>query len=205
MSTKTCVYCKSVKLLDDFHKNNGKADGHQSCCKACSREYSKRYYAAHKQDWQKKHTERQTTDEAYRNRAKTRAADWYKDNSTRARGNVKAWAERNPEKTCEYKKRWAASNQEIERQRKRVREAKRRAIKFQAIPIWANPALIEDFYYTADMLGMHTGEAYHVDHMVPLCSKLVCGLHVESNLQILPGVENCSKGNRHWPDMPERM
>jgi hypothetical protein len=42
----------------------------------------------------------------------------------------------------------------------------------------------------------------HVDHIVPLVSKFVCGLHCEANLQLLPGPENQRKGNRVWPDMP---
>ena len=41
----------------------------------------------------------------------------------------------------------------------------------------------------------------HVDHTVPLKSKLVCGLHCEANLRLLPGRENQAKSNRIWPDM----
>lgn len=41
-----------------------------------------------------------------------------------------------------------------------------------------------------------------VDHIVPLTSRLVCGLHCESNLQILPHIDNARKKNSVWPDMP---
>lgn len=45
-----------------------------------------------------------------------------------------------------------------------------------------------------------------VDHAVPLYGEVndvhvVCGLHCEANLAIIPLRENKAKGNRHWPDI----
>lgn len=75
-------------------------------------------------------------------------------------------------------------------------EAGRKAAKLRATPAWANMGLVTQVYIKAKEVS------HHVDHIVPLVSKLVCGLHNEFNLQLLPGADNLSKGNRHWPDMP---
>lgn len=75
--------------------------------------------------------------------------------------------------------------------------AVRKAAKLQAIPKWADLQAIKDVYQEAQYFG------YTVDHIVPLRSSRVCGLHVWDNLQLLPHAVNSSKGNRVWPDMSE--
>lgn len=80
--------------------------------------------------------------------------------------------------------------------------ARRRATKLQATPKWANLFFILEAYALAKLRNKLLGGKWHVDHIVPLRSKLVCGLHNEHNLQVIPASINQTKGNRHWPDMP---
>lgn len=68
--------------------------------------------------------------------------------------------------------------------------AKRKALKLRATPSWADLPAIQSFYEEAAALG------YEVDHIVPLRGRNVCGLHVQSNLQLLTKSVNAAKGNR---------
>lgn len=74
---------------------------------------------------------------------------------------------------------------------------KRRAAKLQRTPPWANKDAIAAIYATAERLSQETGIPHHVDHELPLRGRLVSGLHVEGNLRIITGAENCRKGNRY--------
>lgn len=78
---------------------------------------------------------------------------------------------------------------------------RRKRAKDRATPKWADLEKVREIYRLCRELSEKTGVQYHVDHVVPLNSNLVCGLHTENNLEVLPGVENLRKHNRHWPDM----
>lgn len=69
------------------------------------------------------------------------------------------------------------------------RKAKRRAQKLKATVSWSDPNKIREIYRNCPA-------GYHVDHIVPLQGELVCGLHVEYNLQYLTSFDNRSKGNK---------
>ena len=67
--------------------------------------------------------------------------------------------------------------------------AKRRAMKLKATPKFADLNKIKEIYKKCP-------KGYHVDHIVPLINKNVCGLHVEWNLQYLTPSANISKSNK---------
>lgn len=44
------------------------------------------------------------------------------------------------------------------------------------------------------------GDNVVIDHIVPICSAYVCGLHVPWNLKIITPLANGQKSNNWWPD-----
>lgn len=131
--------------------------------------------------------------------AKTKC--WVVANRAKAHAFSKAWADANPEKQKARSRRWYTANPEKSTEKTQWR----RAQKLRATPAWANKFFIEEAY---DLAARRTAikcggyAKWHVDHIVPLKSKIVCGLHVERNLQVIPAVQNMAKSNRYWPDMP---
>jgi len=66
------------------------------------------------------------------------------------------------------------------------------------MPSWADMKKIREVYKMAAHLRT-TGLAVDVDHIVPISSKSVCGLHCESNLEIVYSIDNSKKRNSWWP------
>lgn len=99
------------------------------------------------------------------------------------------------EARARYLERHADRARLLARERSSMVRARRRKLKPKAP--WSERALIAKVYQKAKEFGLT------VDHVVPIQSDLVCGLHVWSNLQLLDATINKSKGNHHWPDMPD--
>lgn len=100
--------------------------------------------------------------------------------------------EQKKSKAKEQYARWAKNNPHLPARL----AAKRRALKRNATPQWADDSAIKAFYAEAARLTKETGIPYEVDHFYPLNSDVVCGLHCESNLRVILAIENIKKRNR---------
>ena len=77
---------------------------------------------------------------------------------------------------------------------------KRHVAKLNRTPKWTTKEdleTIKHIYIVANQFSKSFGTEYHVDHIIPLQGKLVSGLHVPSNLQIIPAMDNIKKGSKY--------
>ena len=104
-----------------------------------------------------------------------------KDGGAGARKAVKKWKDANPVLTVAHRE---------SRISQRVPIAQR--------PRWGNRPGMQEVYRTARLLR-DLGQDITVDHIIPLHSPLVCGLHVLNNLNFMELGENRAKGNSFDP------
>jgi len=78
----------------------------------------------------------------------------------------------------------------------------RMRLRRRATPPWANRDAIADLYRAARKLTRLTRTPHHVDHIIPLQGRGVTGLHVETNLRVIPARENHRKSNRFDSPIP---
>lgn len=129
---------------------------------------------------------------AHPEKVRARKNAWNRRNPEKARARVAAWNAANPERRKE------AARQYREENPGKLREYQvlRRAASKRATPSWANHFFMDEAYRLARLRTKVLGYPWHVDHIVPIQHPLVCGLHVEHNLRVIPGRENQQKSNR---------
>jgi hypothetical protein len=166
---KWCYCCKTHKPLDEFGKNARNKDGKTDECRVCKRQKDREYASRN------------------REKAKEKSLAWYAENKD------------NPEYKQKAKLRqklWRSANLD----KHANKEAKRRTQKLKAFPKWLSEEQLQQIqteYALCKWCTEVMNTSYHVDHIVPLQGKNVCGLHVPWNLRVIPANENMRKGNKH--------
>jgi hypothetical protein len=164
-----------------FSKNAKAKDGLQHHCKVC------------KLDYQRSNPNRRAVVSKYREANKeaciARSLASFKKKPAYYAEKSKEWAFANRERHLQNRRAWYASNsaKDLERKRRytgRIRQS-------SALLTFAEQAEVQGFY---DFCRIFSG--FEVDHIVPLNGRMVSGLHVPCNLQVLTVAENRSKGNR---------
>lgn len=123
---------------------------------------------------------------------KDKKHDWYLKNRDRV---IQTAATRPPEKLREYRNAWKQNNLIQVRADTKARRRKHR----QATPPWLTrrqKSEVRQMYQMAITMTKTTGEQYVVDHIIPLRSDSVCGLHVPWNLRVITQTENLEKSNK---------
>jgi hypothetical protein len=168
-AVRKCSGCKIVQSLECFNKAS-------FLCRPCAKTYLK----------------------GYRER-----------NSAKLNAEKIRWYQANRERILSEKKEYTrlVSHRVIARRREQRRNdprklathnynmALRRAAERRATPAWADRTKIAEMYLLAQIRTKETGVKHSVDHIYPLQAKVVCGLHVATNLQVIPLADNCSKQN----------
>ena len=126
------------------------------------------------------------------------------------KAHQKEWRQRTKEERKAYNLAWGRANKEkLAKYHKKTRQkhsdrvnatnARRHAEKLNRTPIWLTEDdlwLIKEAYHLAKQRTALHGFEWHVDHIIPLKGKIVSGLHVPSNLQVIEGSINIRKNNR---------
>lgn len=153
---------------------------YHSWCNVCRKDEKRQWYLKNQESEKAKGKEFHKT--------------YYPANKEKISTRTIEWQQKNKEKYSAKSKRHYQNNKE----KSFANSAKYRAARRNACPKWFDRATqeqIEKIYIDARKISSETGVAHEVDHIIPLVSDVVCGLHVPWNLQILTQFKNRSKRN----------
>lgn len=182
---KTCTKCEIPKQKTCF-------SGKSSWCKDCINAYSKVHY---KKNRAKVLSRKVGYREAHKSQIKAANAKWQKVNRAKFLKYLAEYRQANHAFLLAQKRLHHVKYYAKNRAKYLAKFVARREAKELACPAWANLKIIESIYVMAREMTEQTGIAHEVDHIVPLKSKLVCGLHVENNLRVITRDENRRKRN----------
>jgi hypothetical protein len=177
MEYKLCASCKVNQPTSNFRWAKTRFE---SWCKECK--------SKHKKEWYRKNREYAIAEAKkyhYASYAEKRehkvkkAVEWVKNNPEKYKVNAKRCYEKTKLKRFAY-------------------QALARAKRRNAVPKWFDSIKedVQKIYIEARTKTLETGIPHEVDHIIPLVSKYVCGLHVPNNLRVVTRYENRSKQNK---------
>lgn len=180
---KLCCKCKTIKSATDFYANKRMKDGLNSFCILCHKadniarkkvNRANPEFKAAELAWKKTYRERTVAQRsAY-------MAEWRSQNKAHSLQYGKDYRKRNKERynyLCQLRK----------------------LSLMQRTPKWLTDDdlwAIEEAYKLASLRTKMLGFAWHVDHVIPLRGKAVSGLHIPSNIQVIPWLDNQRKTNK---------
>ncbi len=169
---KGCTKYCTGKPCKHGHVYFRQASTHE--CFICSRARCARYEKANKETLRRKRAE-------------------YRD-TNRTAINERQRAERR-KNGCSSQSRYKAKNMH----KYAAWAAKRRAAKLERTPPWVDWEKIDEIFSIAETRTLETDVKHEVDHVIPLQGKLVSGLHVHTNLQVITKKANNEKINKFDP------
>ena len=185
---RACNICHVEKELDAFPRDASGPMGRARRCRECD--------VAYLRAWREKNSQKVAQYRAaYRARNSEKYRANYAANPERFRARSRAYYAMHREEHLERMAQYQRNNPDVFS----AHEAKRRAAKLQATPAWLTETdfeMMKVSYAMRDALSERYGFKFHVDHIIPLQGENVCGLHVPTNLQVIPASENMSKHNK---------
>jgi hypothetical protein len=117
----------------------------------------------------------------------------YRENSEKYIAASREWRLENPDRARVLFNKSKKKSRAMDISKKLAENALRVDYIKRATPSWANKFFIAEAYHLAKVREKVVGGKWHVDHIIPLRGKNVCGLHVENNLQVIPASVNLKK------------